>query len=334
MSGVWLVGHGEPERQVERSPVRGANTKPYPVESPASQRDEPIDDLASDAAAALGRIHIHVPQTSNRRVVDIGVDVEPADADQESVAAALDQHLARAVEPVGAVIPVGDEPFDEVEAFRCAQHQQPSDVGWQCVNPSNVCDHDPDRMTQMQRVVVVGSSGSGKTTLARRLAATLGYPLLEMDSVFHAEGWDSTPDDEFKAALSSFSDLDRWVADGNYTSHGGREVIWPRADTVIWVDPPKRVAMRRVIARTLTRIVTREKLWGKVTEPWTNLYSRDPYKNIIVWTWTRFDEVREKYERCMVDGSWGHATVHRLRKRSEVEDFLDSVERDATSTDH
>lgn len=179
----------------------------------------------------------------------------------------------------------------------------------------------------MRRVVVVGSSGSGKTTVARQLGDILGCPHLEMDAVMHRDGWDSTPDDEFARILADFAAQDRWVADGNYTSHGSRDTIWPRADTVVWLDPPRRTAMRRVVGRTLKRVFTREELWEGVREPFTNLYSRDPYKNIMVWTWTRHAHTREKFETALTDGTWSHTTVHRLRSRREVTTFFGKLGR-------
>lgn len=177
----------------------------------------------------------------------------------------------------------------------------------------------------MNRVVVVGPSGSGKTTTARAVARSLGVPHLEMDSVMHAGDWNATPDDEFQRILREFAGQERWVMDGNYTSHGAREAVWPRADTIVWLDVPKRLVMSRVIRRTLRRTLTQEELWDGVREPLTNLYSRDPYRNIILWSWTRYDHVRQKYETAMSNGSWAHGTVYRLRSTSEIEDFLDSL---------
>ena len=80
----------------------------------------------------------------------------------------------------------------------------------------------------MDRIVVIGSSGSGKTTVARRLAAALHFPFLEMDSVFHRGGWAQTPPAEFRETLADFTAAQHWVVDGNYTSHGVREVVWPQ----------------------------------------------------------------------------------------------------------
>ncbi len=178
----------------------------------------------------------------------------------------------------------------------------------------------------MERIVVVGSSGSGKTTFARRLATALGVPHLEMDSVFHRHGLADEAHDEFLPTLDEFTDAARWVVDGNYTSHGTRDVVWPKADTFVWLDLPRRTAMSRVVRRTLRRVLTREEIWPGVREPFSNLYRLDPLRNIVVWTWTRHAHVREKYEQALTDGSWEHATVHRLRSEAEVKAYLGSFE--------
>lgn len=180
-------------------------------------------------------------------------------------------------------------------------------------------------MTDVNRVVILGGSGSGKTTLARRLAETLGLPHLEMDAVFHRHGLADEAHDDFLPTLDRFTSQIAWIVDGNYTSHGTKELIWPRANTFIWLDPPRRVAMARVVRRTLRRTLSREELWEGVREPMSNLYSLDPQRNIIVWTWTRHAHVRAKYEAAMSDGSWAHARVFRLRTKSEVDGLSDSL---------
>ena len=177
----------------------------------------------------------------------------------------------------------------------------------------------------MKRIVVVGNSGSGKSTVARAIADELGLPHLELDWVMHREGWDSARGPQFREQVATFASGDRWVIDGNYTSHGTREVVWPRADTVVWLDLPRWRILPRVVLRTLRRVVTRERLWGGPREPWTNLYSRDPYQNIIVWAWTMHGHVREKFSRDLEEGNWGQARVHRLRSPAEVREFLSSL---------
>ena len=174
----------------------------------------------------------------------------------------------------------------------------------------------------MKRISVIGSSASGKTTVARGISERLGLPHLELDSVYHQPGWQPKPDSEFRAAVATFAHQDAWVIDGNYTSHGVAQLVWPLADTVVWLDPSRPVVMGRVIRRTLRRVITREELWNGNREPWSNLYSRDPYKSIIVWAWTRFGGVRRKYEAMLADGTWAHAQVVRLGNGRDTARFL------------
>lgn len=174
----------------------------------------------------------------------------------------------------------------------------------------------------MRRVSVIGCSGSGKTTMARAISEQLGLRHLEIDSVFHQAGWTPRPDAALRTTIAEFARAKHWVIDGNYVSHGVGDIVWPAADTIVWIDPPRRTVMRRVIGRTLRRVITRQELWNGNREPWSNLYSIRPEKNIILWSWTRFDGTRKRYEQAMADGTWDHATVHRLRTRHDVEGLL------------
>jgi adenylate kinase family enzyme len=177
----------------------------------------------------------------------------------------------------------------------------------------------------MQRISVVGSSGSGKTTVALTISDMLGHPHLELDSVYHQPDWTPLSDDDFRAAARGFVEQDRWVIDGNYTSNGVVDLVWKRADTVVWLDMPKRVVMQRVTRRTIRRAVRREELWNGNREPMSNFTKWDPEDNIIRWAWTRFDHTREKYEDRMYDPRWNHLEFLRLRSRGDVDDFLSSI---------
>ena len=178
----------------------------------------------------------------------------------------------------------------------------------------------------MRRVSVIGSSGSGKSTVARSISDQLGLRYLELDAIFHQPGWVPKPDAQFRAEVAEFVRAKHWVVDGNYTTLAVAELVWPAADTIIWLDPPRRTVMRRVIVRTLRRVITREELWNGNREPWSNLYSFKPEKNIILWAWTRFARTRAKYEALSDDGTWAHVDVRRLRSPRDVAALLLSLE--------
>lgn len=173
---------------------------------------------------------------------------------------------------------------------------------------------------QMHRVSLVGVPGSGKTTVGRQLAASLGVPFVELDAIFHQPGWGELPRDDFRQQVSEALTADRWVVDGNYSAV--QDLVWQRADTVVWLDLPRPLVMRRIILRTIRRAVTREHLWNGNREPLTNFYRLDPDKNVIRWAWVKYHEDVERYGAAMHDAAHAHLSFVRLRSRREVDAFL------------
>jgi adenylate kinase family enzyme len=104
-----------------------------------------------------------------------------------------------------------------------------------------------------------------------------------------------------------------WVADGNYSLV--RDMLWSRADTVVWLDLPRTVTLRRVLLRTARRVVTRPELWNGNREPWhTVLRASHP----IRWTWETHLRHRTAYEARISDACWQHLSVVRLRTAADV----------------
>lgn len=168
---------------------------------------------------------------------------------------------------------------------------------------------------------MVGNSGSGKTTLARALAARRSIPFLELDGVFHQPGWTALERDEFRRRVETFIGQDSWVVDGNYRSQVG-DLIWARADTVVWLDLPRRTVMRRVARRTVGRGLLRRELWNGNRESLRNVLSRDPETSIIRWAWTEHDRYRASYEAEFREPANAHLTVVHLRSTAQVRGWL------------
>jgi hypothetical protein len=59
---------------------------------------------------------------------------------------------------------------------------------------------------------------------------------------------------------------DGWVIDGDYGTV--RPLVCARADTVVWLDLPKRTLMRHVTWRSLRRVAGREELGNGNREGW------------------------------------------------------------------
>lgn len=167
---------------------------------------------------------------------------------------------------------------------------------------------------------VVGNSGSGKTTFGRALATRLGVPFVELDSIYHRAGWEPLPRNDFRSRVQDLTAAEGWVVDGNYSAV--RDLVWSRADTVVWLDPPRRTVMRQILWRTLRRVALRVELWNGNRERWANLFTRDPQESVVAWAWHRHAVYRDRYGTASTDPAWQHLTFVRIRSRSEARRLL------------
>ena len=99
----------------------------------------------------------------------------------------------------------------------------------------------------MKRVLIVGSPGAGKSTLAKRLAAQTGLPLTHLDELSWDPGWVRVERAVWHARLDAAIREDAWILDGNILTTLLRVAY--RADTVIYLWPPRRLCLWRVFQR-------------------------------------------------------------------------------------
>lgn len=111
-------------------------------------------------------------------------------------------------------------------------------------NPANT-------LAGCNRIVIVGRTGSGKTTLARELAAALGFPHVELDALYFGPDFSTVSLSVLRERTSAAIAGDLWVTDGNKSAV--RDLVWPRADTIIWLDYPFVVSLWRLGKRALWR---------------------------------------------------------------------------------
>jgi len=167
------------------------------------------------------------------------------------------------------------------------------------------------------KIVVVGTSGSGKTTVARELARRHGVPHVELDALFHGPNWAETPAEEFRRRVAAATDGDGWVVDGNYESKLG-DLVLGRADTVVWLDLPLRVALARVTRRTVGRIRTGEELWSGNRESWRGGFFG--WESMFVWTIR--SHLRNRRVRPGRFERHPNLRIVRIRSAREVESYL------------
>jgi adenylate kinase family enzyme len=176
----------------------------------------------------------------------------------------------------------------------------------------------------VRRISVVGCSGSGKSTVGRRLARDFGVPFIELDSIYHQPGWVPLPREEFRRRVAEVTAADGWVIDGNYSS-SVQDLVWARADTVIWLDLPRRTVMRQVVWRTVRRAAFRVELWNGNRERWANLLTWEPEDSVISWSWHHYPVYRERYGAAAAAPPYPQLNFVRLRSHRAIRRFLDDV---------
>ena len=180
----------------------------------------------------------------------------------------------------------------------------------------------------MRRVVVIGSSGAGKTTLAAELAARLGVPHVELDSIFWGPNWTAlggSPegDAKFRARIVEATAGDAWVVDGNYSSVAPG-VLWPRTDTIVWLDYPLPLVFLRVLRRSLRRAITRELLWGTNRESLReHLFSKD---SLLLYLLRTHHARQRRFAERLARPELAHATIVRLRSPAETDAWHGSLQ--------
>jgi adenylate kinase family enzyme len=150
----------------------------------------------------------------------------------------------------------------------------------------------PLALDARSRIAIIGVSGSGKSTLARNLSRRYGLEHVELDSLFMNNDWVETELPEFRARVEKrLRGLPGYIIDGNYRKV--RDLTWDTCDTIIWLDYPRPLVMKRVILRTIKRVVTREELWNGNRESFRKSFlSRD---SIILWSWNTYERRKADY---------------------------------------
>ena len=171
-----------------------------------------------------------------------------------------------------------------------------------------------------RRIAVVGATGSGKTTLAEEIAQRLGYRHVELDSLHWESNWGEAPIEIFRARVEQALTGTDWTIDGNYSKV--RDIIWSRADTIVWLDYALPVIFWRLGWRTLKRIVTRERLWNDNRETWRAVFGRE---SLFLWVLQSRPRHRHEYPVLLQRPEYTHLNLIRLHSPHETEKWLKSA---------
>ncbi|MBC7170056.1 AAA family ATPase [Candidatus Bipolaricaulota bacterium] len=172
-----------------------------------------------------------------------------------------------------------------------------------------------------KRISVVGTSGSGKTTVGRAIADRLGIPFVELDALAWLPGWTNRPLAELRELVDERTRGPAWVVDGNYSKV--RDLVWGRADTVVWLDYPFRRVFGQLLRRTLRRALRREELWnGNRESIRMSFFSRE---SILLWAIRTHRRRKREYPELLARPEHARLRVIRLRSPAETRCWLDGL---------
>ena len=112
-----------------------------------------------------------------------------------------------------------------------------------------------------------------------------------------------------------------WVADGNYRVV--RDIVWPRATTLVWLEYPLRLIMWRLFWRTLRRGIRKEQLWnGNQERLATQFFTLD---SLFLWALGSHPRHKKEYPELFEQTGYSHLAVVRLRSPKAAEKWLSDL---------
>ncbi len=171
-----------------------------------------------------------------------------------------------------------------------------------------------------KRVAIIGTSGSGKTTLGIQIAEKTRIPYVDIDSLNWQAGWQTTPLEEFREKVErTLTRHEVWICGGNYSKV--RDIIWGRADTILWLDYPLPTIMTQLCKRTLHRILFQEDLWatGNI-ETWQKQFlSRE---SLFLWVLKTRPRHHREYPKLFASPEYQHIKTIRFYSPQQTENWL------------
>lgn len=169
----------------------------------------------------------------------------------------------------------------------------------------------------MQRVMINGGPGSGKSTLARALGAATGLPVYHMDQIHHMPRWEPRPLAEKIPMANAIEAKEQWIFEGGFSATYNNRAA--RADTLIWLDLPFGLRMRRVIGRLI-------KDYGKPRpDSAPDCPEEFSLETIAFWKWIWDTRKTHRIKLINLIDAHPHLTVRHLTSTKAVRDFYQQI---------
>nr|WP_260611438.1 hypothetical protein [Streptomyces sp. WAC04770] len=172
----------------------------------------------------------------------------------------------------------------------------------------------------LHRIALFGAPATGKTTLARWLSTRFHVPYTELDNILFTP-LGSLPLEEFRRQTAAITATGGWIVEGNFSKLA--DIVWHRADLLIWLDFPLPLILYRITRRSLRHLTGREDTPQARPLTWsTAFFAR---RSLLRTAIRKHRTNRPRYARQAAETAALGVTVVRLRSPRQVHRWKQQV---------
>ena len=144
----------------------------------------------------------------------------------------------------------------------------------------------------MQRkIIITGTTCTGKTTLGKRLSQKLSISQIDLDDLHFLPDWVEKDKEQFvEDVKKEVEEKKEWIITGSYQTVL-KDTIWQEATTIVWLDYPLHVILRRYFIRTAKRLFLKEKCCGENYETFGQVFSKS---SLFFWIFKTYWHRKER----------------------------------------
>ncbi|MCK6539483.1 MAG: hypothetical protein L6Q26_05440 [Anaerolineales bacterium] len=174
-----------------------------------------------------------------------------------------------------------------------------------------------------KRIAVVGTTSSGKSTLAKKLADNFGCAFIELDALHWEPDWQEAPLFVFRKRVEEATQAETWVVAGNY--HVVRDIVWSRAEAVVWLDYSFPRVFWQLTRRTFRRWWYQEELWNSNREKLWWHFKIWSDESLFKWLFKTYWRRKREYPMLFSLPENRHLKLIHFKHPRETEKWLDKL---------
>jgi adenylate kinase family enzyme len=174
-----------------------------------------------------------------------------------------------------------------------------------------------------KRLVVIGVTSSGKSTLAETLAKRFDMDFIDLDALHWEPHWQEAPLAVFRERVEKATRAEKWAVAGNY--HTVRDLIWPKAEAVIWLDYPFLTVLLQLTRRTFKRWWNQEILWGTNREPLIQHFKLWSQDSLFHWLFKTYWRRRREIPIVLSEPDHRHLQLIRFSHPNQTQEWLETL---------